>query len=87
MSVKLEEPEKKIEFLIGEVLELFNDHVDNGVDELRVLSALTAYVLCNHMPNEATALNAYSVFERAVDRTVKHANSCGHTIWVEGRGH
>jgi|GEM_PF-6499275 len=73
--------------LFDKITELLGEHLDNSVDEMRILSMVVSYVLCNHVPGEVEAYSLLSNCVSAVDKTMKAANKSGHTIWVEGRGH
>lgn len=79
---------KKSEVEIIEAILALMEGQDLDVNgELRVLSSVTSYVLCNHIGNQNLANDAFASFGNVIKYTMTMAHNDGHTSWWGGTPH
>jgi hypothetical protein len=71
---------------VTDILEIIHN-TDNPIQGLEILSAATAYVLCNCISSAKDADMAHDFFVKTLGIAMDKAESLGATMWTRGTIH
>ena len=71
---------------ISEILCIINES-DSSMHALQILSAVTAFVLCNSLTSADEADSAYRMFVHVVGEAMERSEASGSAMWTRGTSH